>query len=50
MTTNENNFKNKCKNMRELFFGKRIFKTFLSANKELIYIIFNGLYFLLIKS
>jgi len=38
MTTNENNFKNKCKNMRELFFGKKTVKTFLSANKELIYI------------
>jgi hypothetical protein len=26
MTTSENNFENKCKNMRELFFGKKIVK------------------------
>jgi len=37
MTTNENNFKNKCKNMRELFFGKQDVKTYFDFDGDLKY-------------
>jgi hypothetical protein len=37
MTTNENNFKDKCKSMRELFFGKKTVKTHFDINYVLNY-------------
>jgi hypothetical protein len=37
MTTNENNFKDKCKSMRELFFGKKKVKTHFNIDNVLNY-------------